>query len=339
MRGKAQNEGLCSYGFNYYTINENIALIGYLSKNSKLKSSAQTKRKREAFEQLVTTKQVERTADLLRKNIALRAEIFEGEKDNQIYKYIQSKEFKRDATQVAITSMVNKVNAIFHDFRQYAGEVIQNINAYAYRTGRAQTETQLDHLPIEILTAYHAAKLMTSSLDSYAYTETPALLRAAKDISKFRVHSIALKLLRIYKCTEKSKDVVSSIEGKNEVDILSNEKAIPIIIHALIDNAYKYAPARSRITLTVEDHRDHVELRVNSIGPKINKNEVSKIFTQFYRGRNVDPEIYPGSGFGLYSLATISEHLGIGYHVDQTQIQNSILAHTVFTLQIPLTLP
>ena len=71
---------------------------------------------------------------------------------------------------------------------------------------------------------------------------------------------------------------------------------IPII---LIDNAIKYAPSRSEITVSMLQRRHEVVVQVKDQGPGISPKHHGKIFQRFYRiNRNV-PKKRGSTGLGL----------------------------------------
>lgn len=332
-----QQQGTCSYGFNFYKVNDHITLHCFLLKATKANSPARQKRIRESPAYVVSEESIKNIAEIIRT-------VFESI-DKKILRIVEDEAQKRIANKSFTDSLRDfvsqgtdrKINAIFHDFRQYAGEVINNINVFAHNSNRhSSSEASIENLPLEILTAYHAAKLMTASLDSHAYTETPALLKSAQDISRFRVHSIALKIIRIYRTNFRERSLRDNFLGSNTTDIISNDKGVPIIIHTLINNACKYAPIGSDVTLDFTDHHNHVMLSISSLGPLIESDEYKKIFSQYYRGKNVDKNQHSGSGFGLFALATICNALEIAYEVNQKRTADSSYMSTTFTLRFPL---
>lgn len=71
----------------------------------------------------------------------------------------------------------------------------------------------------------------------------------------------------------------------------------------LFDNAVKYGPAGSEITVTARDCDVYVRIDVTDQGPGIPEEELTKIWKRFYRGKNVSSE--SGVGIGLYLTSCI----------------------------------
>ena len=66
----------------------------------------------------------------------------------------------------------------------------------------------------------------------------------------------------------------------------------------ILDNAIKYSPKESRITVSVRTFEMFACITVKDEGPGISEEEQAQIFERFYRGKNAASE--EGSGIGLY---------------------------------------
>ena len=88
----------------------------------------------------------------------------------------------------------------------------------------------------------------------------------------------------------------------------------------ILENAVKYAPDGSVITLSMECFETYEAVRVQDQGPGIPKEEYTKIFQKFYRGSSSSGK--EGWGIGLYlarllverehGYITVSSHPGEG---------------------------
>lgn len=66
----------------------------------------------------------------------------------------------------------------------------------------------------------------------------------------------------------------------------------------ILENAVKYAPDGSRITVSMEKMDIYTRITVQDEGPGIAQDEYNKIFQRFYRGKSAGAE--DGVGLGLY---------------------------------------
>ena len=80
------------------------------------------------------------------------------------------------------------------------------------------------------------------------------------------------------------------------------------VIVNVISNALKFSPTTSKIVVSAEQIGDDVQIAVKDLGIGIATDDLDKIFTQFYRGRNTKTE---GLGLGLYlSREFVEAHHG-----------------------------
>ncbi|MDO5336597.1 MAG: HAMP domain-containing sensor histidine kinase [Eubacteriales bacterium] len=66
----------------------------------------------------------------------------------------------------------------------------------------------------------------------------------------------------------------------------------------VLDNAVKYAPNASTVTISVTEYGLYTAISVKDEGPGIREEEIPKIFGRFYRAREMHKE--EGVGIGLY---------------------------------------
>lgn len=90
----------------------------------------------------------------------------------------------------------------------------------------------------------------------------------------------------------------------------------------IIDNAVKYSPERTAITVTAKAFEMFVCIAVSDNGAGIAENELPSIFGRFYRGKNVRE--YSGVGIGLYLSRQIIEGQGGYITVESTKGKGSV---------------
>lgn len=75
----------------------------------------------------------------------------------------------------------------------------------------------------------------------------------------------------------------------------------------LLDNAVKYAPQNSLITLEAEVREDHLILAVSDNGPGISRENLPRLFERFYRVDRARSREMGGTGLGLAIVKHIAE--------------------------------
>ena len=81
--------------------------------------------------------------------------------------------------------------------------------------------------------------------------------------------------------------------------ILADIRGLELVLVNLVENAAKYSPPHSTITLWVESNVDQVTFHVQDEGPGIAQPEQSRIFDRFYRIKSNRQGVSSGTGLGL----------------------------------------
>lgn len=144
------------------------------------------------------------------------------------------------------------------------------------------------------------------------------ILTAAKiENSVFALHKETYNLSEYI--TEGMKQTISSFNYKQKI-VLDIEPGIslsidrtsfPSIILNLVENAVKYSPENSTITLSLKKLNEKVILAVSDQGVGISPQEKINIFQKFYRVGNEEVRKTKGTGLGLYIVKfLVEEHNG-----------------------------
>jgi PAS domain S-box-containing protein len=102
------------------------------------------------------------------------------------------------------------------------------------------------------------------------------------------------------------------------------------VLGNLLENAVKYSPDGSDITVTVEDKGDTLLTAVCDRGIGIPADELNQVFERFHRGRQVSSTNYGGLGLGLYITKQIVERHGGSIWVESREGQG-----TTFYFSLP----
>lgn len=78
----------------------------------------------------------------------------------------------------------------------------------------------------------------------------------------------------------------------------------------LVTNAVKHAPAGTEVTVTGRRHGDEAVLRVRDHGPGFPAEDTERLFEKYYRAASEREQGIPGSGLGLYIVATVARRHG-----------------------------
>ena len=114
----------------------------------------------------------------------------------------------------------------------------------------------------------------------------------------------------------------------------TDERRVYQILSNLVDNALKYAPNDTTITLRVAGVPGGVQVLVEDQGPGIPEELQERIFDRFYQVDQTSTRAVGGTGLGLYICRRLTEVIGAKIALDRSDEHGS-----VFSLLIPITPP
>jgi signal transduction histidine kinase len=121
------------------------------------------------------------------------------------------------------------------------------------------------------------------------------------------------------------------VEGDERV-VNGDRDRLEQVLGNLLENAVKYSPEGSDISVDVDDRGDHVVTAVSDRGMGIPADELGQVFERFHRGRHVSSTNYGGLGLGLYITKQIVERHGGQIWVESREGQG-----TTFYFSLPST--
>ncbi len=106
------------------------------------------------------------------------------------------------------------------------------------------------------------------------------------------------------------KNISLDMQLENQLNVYSNSDRVQQVIINLVDNAIRYSPSDSKITVKLFSDDDFAEFHVIDEGPGIPLEDRLRIFERFYRIDKARSREQGGSGLGLAIVKQIVETLG-----------------------------
>jgi len=119
--------------------------------------------------------------------------------------------------------------------------------------------------------------------------------------------------------------------GADPVNVMSDPDMLSLAVIQLLDNAFRYSPPGSVVTVAVEVEADAALIRVTNQGGAILPEEEQRIFDRFYRG--AASHQVSGTGLGLYVARKIVSAHGGNLELDSRHYYGN---DTTFCLRLPL---
>ncbi len=124
------------------------------------------------------------------------------------------------------------------------------------------------------------------------------------------------------------KNIILELNEKEKVTILHDRNWTIESVFNILENAVKYTKENGVINISIQSYEIFARIDIEDNGIGISEEELPKIFSRFYRGKNVgDVE---GIGIGLYLTREIISKQG-GYIKVKSKKQG-----TVFSIFLPI---
>jgi signal transduction histidine kinase len=192
------------------------------------------------------------------------------------------------------------------------GKELPNIEA------RQILESNLEE--IAKLEALSAGLLKLSQQDGQTIVKSPVKLAETSAAAIQRLSGAA-----------KSQDV-QIVNNIKEMTLAGDGESITELLVVLLDNAIKYSPAKSQITMAATTHGHWAFVTVTDEGQGIKALDIPHIFDRFYRADTSRSKYQiPGYGLGLSIAKKIAD-----LHGGTIEVASSPGKGSVFTVKLPL---
>ena len=138
------------------------------------------------------------------------------------------------------------------------------------------------------------------------------LIRADAGVLNLQVKPINLAELAQARCSSLSmlaapRGLQMSVQAQGVVNVLADPDRLSQVFDNLLDNAIRYAPKGSTITLDIQRTGDEIQCAVIDQGPGIPEKNLPFIFERFYRADTSRTRNTGGSGLGLAIVQSLVE--------------------------------
>lgn len=217
---------------------------------------------------------------------------------------------ERDRVQMLISDISHQTKTPVANMLLYTQLLQENISSNKQALEFAQQiEQQTEKLRFLI-----QALVKTSQLENGIVAVVP------------KIHSVSELLEQLsWPAEAAKKGIYCGIEGEiPKVTACFDQKWTLEALSNLIDNAVKYTPDGGSVLVSVTDNTAFVRIDVKDTGIGISEEDTARIFTRFYRARQVQSE--PGIGLGLYLVRGILQREGGYIKVSSTLGKGSVFS-------------
>lgn len=145
------------------------------------------------------------------------------------------------------------------------------------------------------------------------------------------IHEIIEQVLNNIAVQIEQKDGVVYLEMDAENDIIqADEVHLTNIIYNLLDNANKYSPKQPHISIATQNTPEGLSLKISDQGMGMSKEQLNKIFDQFYRIPTGNVHDVKGFGLGLSYVKKM-----VDWHHGSIHVSSKINEGTTFEIILP----
>jgi two-component system OmpR family sensor kinase len=169
---------------------------------------------------------------------------------------------------------------------------------------RAQTPQARAAAIEELRQGIERARRLVQQLLDYARLE-PGM--ATEPRLRVNLATLAREVVGVFSPRAEELEVDLGAEAPVAVSVNGQRSELRSALENLLDNALRYAPARSAVTVAVAQEGSRARVTVIDTGPGIPPEERARVFERFHRVAGDDT---PGTGLGLAIVKTIVERHG-----------------------------
>ncbi|MFT4061184.1 MAG: HAMP domain-containing sensor histidine kinase [Edaphocola sp.] len=215
----------------------------------------------------------------------------------------------------------NFILSVTHELKSPIAAVKLNLQTLARRKLDEQTQQQLIKRSVDEANRLDDLcnnLLLASQMESRHYKATE---------ERINLSDVAQDSLHAYEHRSKHQ-----VLGRIEEDcFVSGDRLLyRLAINNLLENAIKYTPPDTTISLELSRQDDDLVLSVTDEGPGISDEEKSKVFKKFYRIGNENARKTKGTGLGLYLTSKIVQQFK-----GSISVRNNEPKGTIFEITVP----
>ena len=183
----------------------------------------------------------------------------------------------------------------------------------------------------DIFMVYRNARRLLSLVDQLLLFRKAESIDQQLRIEKFDIVEACHEVFLSFSQHAISKNIDFSFEkGSGEVMVYGDKEKIEIILFNLVSNAFKYTGAGGKVSLSIEEDLDGINIFVKDTGTGIPADIGNKLFESFYRVDHTDKASQNGFGIGLY----VSQKLVAAHHGELSYTSKEDVG-TQFKLSLP----
>lgn len=219
----------------------------------------------------------------------------------------------------AINRLLQRINLLTNQQRRFISDAAHELRSpltalslQAQNLQKAQSPEDIQERIKPLLAGIERAQTLTEQLLNLARIQA-----GTEQMMNIEVSPLVRELIADYLPAAEAKQIDLGLNEVTRPQLQAIPETLRLIVKNALENAIKYSPAGSAITLQVREEKDTILIEVIDNGPGITPEEHERVFTPFYRLPGSGPS---GSGLGLSIALEAARQLGgeISLHVPES---------------------
>jgi len=216
---------------------------------------------------------------------------------------------------------------VTHDIKGHVAAVMSCLEVVRSKITGSLNEVQEEF----INRAYERAEFLSEFIKDLLNL-TKKRLQSNVEFEEFSLPELINRVVAPVKILISDKGINFNIYIDNSVGtIRGNPYAIEELYSNLLLNSVKYTPTGGHIEMNVRKRMNYIISEISDSGIGIPKDEIPKIFDEFYRASNVQRDVKSGTGLGLSIVKEI-----VNRHKGKIKVESEEGVWTKFTVMLPL---
>lgn len=239
-----------------------------------------------------------------------------------------------------LSASLNYMSTQLRDMEDYQKKFIANVS-HDFRSPLTSIKGYLEAMadgtiPVEMQDKYFKIILfeterltdLTSDLLTLNEFDTKNLLL---DRTSFNIHEVIKNTAAAFEGTCTSRHIfIELLFASKTIQVNADKRKIQQVLYNLLDNAIKFSPDDSQITIETTEHNDKISVSVKDHGIGIPKKSINKVWERFYKSDLSRGKDKKGTGLGLAIVKEI-----IQAHSENINVISTEGVGTEFTFTLP----
>ena len=158
--------------------------------------------------------------------------------------------------------------------------------------------------------------------------ETAPAIKPKKVALKVMLSSIVFSFAELFQ----KNNFTYTLDAEKEVLVTGDADALDEVVSNLINNAIKYSKpgVPNHLAISLKADKNQVIIKLSDTGIGVSKENISKLFTKFYRVRGAETKNVQGTGLGLAICHKVIER-----HGGSIEVESELGVGTTFIIRLP----